>query len=205
MKTGKIKCRISKRNIVSGSVQVQDGLRVTIETPSVRTTKEMANDICHATSLTQADFQSALTSLGHVLAESLAIGQTVELDGIGSFSLNIGTQEPKRTTEKLKATDICIKGITFRPSKSLMQQLADVKFVCDQDISAPSSDEDLPDMLRIYFSDPSHGNVITVRRFAALCNCSETTARRRIKTLVEQHILELSPFAPRCYVAGEAL
>lgn len=205
MKTAKINCRISKRNIVCGGTQHQDGLRVTLEDHTVVTTKEMADSICHASSLTQADIQSALTSLSQEFAQALSMGRSVELEGIGTFSLNIGTVEPKMTSEVLKADDICVKGVTFRPAKSLMTRLSDVHFSCGSDISVPVSSENINDALRAFFADSSFGGLLTVKRFASLCNCSETTARTRVKALVSQHILEPSPFAPHCYVAGEAL
>ena len=92
------------------------------------------NDICkHAeksTTLNEADIKATLSMLARYFAEHIANGDRVELPGIGSFILRIGSDEPILDRNDLQiARSLKIRGITFTPKKELLQTLGkDVQF-----------------------------------------------------------------------------
>ena len=198
----KVACRISKRNIVSGTEQSQAGLRVTIENPSILTSEMMAEDIGYSSSLTPSDVQAVFVSLKQQFINALSVGKTVSIDGIGTFSLSIGTGHPMYDGEKVKAKDICLKGITFRPTKSLIEGLEGIHFSPKQDISAPLNGEEAVAALRDYMADDSHGQMITIARLATLLHCCYSTAKQRIHAFCDSGILQPSPYVRHCYIPG---
>lgn len=197
-----VACRISKRNIVGGTEQSKSGLRVTVENHSVVTSDQMAEDICFNSTLTPSDVQAVIVSLKQQFINALSMGKTVSLDGIGTFSLSIGTAHPMYDGEKVKAKDICLKGITFRPTKSLIEGLEGIHFVPHQDISAPLDGEEALNALRAYMADESHGQMITIARLATLCHCCYTTSKQRIHAFCDTGILQPSPYVRHCYIPG---
>lgn len=205
MANGKITCRVSKRNIVEGTTQQRNGLRVTIDSPGTLTTKQMAADINHACSLTQADVLGVIEMLKTMIINGLQHGQTVVLDGIGSFTLGIGTKEIMYEDEIVRGTDICAKGVVFRPAASLTEQMQDISYTVRQDISIPLNEAQIRDALRAYMEDESHGGLINTKRFATLCHCSESGARKRTRQCCADGLLAPSPHARFCYVAGPNL
>lgn len=200
-----ISCKATRRSIVSGSEQRSDGLRVFLDINKPYTTKEMCEDISHAQSLTVPDMVGALDSLSRAVGTALRSGRTVEVDGLGTFQLSIGTATPKHAGEKVRSRDICVKGITFRPSKELLAQLEDVHFTVEKYEEAPLKDDEAVSQLRTYFADESHGGIITVRKLATLTNSSYSTAYARTKRFVERGVLKPCPYARHSYNAGPGL
>lgn len=200
-----IRCKATHRGIVSGSEQRADGLRVFIDINEPYTTKEMCEDISHAHSLTEADMVSALDCLSQAVSTALRSGRTVEVEGLGTFQLSIGTASPKHAGEKIRSRDICVKGITFRPSKELLTQLADVRFRVEKYEEAPLTDDEIISLLRTYFADASHGGLITVRKLAELSASSYSTAYARTKRFVARGLLAPCSYARHSYNAGPEL
>lgn len=90
--------------------------------------------IADYTLITGGLFEMVMHTLKKELAEQLRMGKSVHLDGIGRFSLQIGTVKKKdeaghwRTKtytdpDELKARELCIDGISFVPDKEMMDAL----------------------------------------------------------------------------------
>ena len=206
---GKIHCRITRRNGVSGTDQQKECLRATISSSHDTNNRQMGEDSTHASSFNNIDMAAAIETIKTYLGMYLSCGETVHLDGIGSFQLSIGLKEMTPATTKITARQIEVKGITFRPADSLMARIKDdVHFVIAEDKRDLAREADGIDLLRSYMArcrDEGRMEVISIRRFAAICNCSYATAYRRVRALLADGYLVRSSDMHNCYVPGPAL
>ena len=182
-----ILCHVSKRSIVAGTSHRSDGIAITIQGPAPLTTEELALEIQKACSLTRGDVIHVLTELQGSIGRALRKGQMVCLDKIGTFDVSIGTSKPMYAEQHVHDSDIVVKGITFRPSETLKAELKEVKFKVASDTRALISERDSIPLVRSWFDDHE---VITLLNYATLCHCSRSTAHRRIKNLLDSHLLE---------------
>ena len=83
----------------------------------------MGEDSTHASSFNSIDMAAAIESIKTYLSHYLSAGQTVHLDGIGSFQLSLGLKKMAGADEKVSARQVEVKGITFRPAASFMTQV----------------------------------------------------------------------------------
>ena len=192
-----ILCHVVKRSIVAGASQRSDGIAVTIHGPGPLTTNELALDIQKACSLTRGDVLHVITELQEAIVQALKKGQMVCLDKIGTFDISIGTVRPMYADQHVYDRDIVVKSITFRPSDALKDVLKEVKFKVTSDTRAIISERDSIPLVRSWFDDH---DVITLQNYATLCHCSPTTARRRLKNLLDTHRLERYPHSTTAYI-----
>ena len=86
------------------------------------------DDICEyaekSSTLNAADLKATFSMLANYLAERLANGDRVELPGIGSLVLRIGSDEPitNRDDNQIART-LRVNGINFTPKKELLQTI----------------------------------------------------------------------------------
>lgn len=206
---GKIHCRITRRHGVSGSNQQIDCLRATICSPSNPGNRQLSEDATHASSINNIDMAGALEAVKTCLMRYLSNGETVHLDGIGSFQLSVGLKELTPTDAKVTARQIEIKGITFRPADSLINGLRqNVSFIIDEDRRDHATPDEALVLLREHFANcrqEQRAETITIRRFATLTASSYNTARRRVKQFVTDEYLRPSPDFKGHYLPGERL
>ena len=193
----KIRYRISKRSIMAGDSRRVDGLRVTHQQTSVLTTEELANEIQVSGSLTRGDVIHVINDLQRVIVRSLQQGRMVALDNIGTFDISIGTKEPKYANQPLYNDEVVVKGVTYRPSATLMAELQNVSFECADDIRTIRSAEEALPLVRQWFE--TH-EVLTISNYATLSHCSESTARRRLRALVAAARLQPYPHTRNCFI-----
>ena len=90
--------------------------------------KANEDDICEyaekSSTLNAADIKATFSMLANYLAERLANGDRVELPGIGSLVLRIGSDEPitNRDDNQIART-LKVNGINFTPKKELLQTI----------------------------------------------------------------------------------
>ena len=113
----------------------------------------------------------------------------------------VGTKPGKSTARSITSKDIEAKGITFTPSKELKQMLKELTFECDGIASHPLSALRTEEALTEYFATHQY---ISVRDYATLCHCSESTARRRIAQMLSEGKLVPSGIAKGLYKLKEA-
>ncbi|MCH3923943.1 MAG: HU family DNA-binding protein [Bacteroidales bacterium] len=91
------------------------------------TTEMIVEQIQESCSLTQADALAAIASLSAILKSELAKGNSVKLDGIGTFNASITSQAMDSPNEIRKIT---VKGgrVTFKADKKLREALKDLSF-----------------------------------------------------------------------------
>lgn len=182
---GKIHCRITRRHGVSGTNQHLDCLRATIVSPNGRDSRQMGEDSTNASSFNNIDMVAAVEVIRTYLNRYLSCGETVHLEGIGSFQLAIGLKEMASADAKVTARQIEVKGITFRPADSLLTDIrSDATFVIDEDRRDLVTRDESFRLLQSYFQDSLAAGLpalITVKRFAAISNSSANTAGKRLR------------------------
>ncbi|MBR3859916.1 MAG: HU family DNA-binding protein [Bacteroidaceae bacterium] len=199
MKTGygTIKCRGTRRCLRNGTETGELwGIRVTVANPQSVEVKDMAANINDAMSLTDTDVIAAWRALEGEIVDALMQGRRVSLGNLGTLSLEVGTATRKSADEELCNTEIVAKGITFRPSKNLAQQISGLAFEWDGVVKQPLADDALTAALDSYFAQHEY---ITVRNYATLCRCSLSTARRHIADMLVDGRLEKSGIAKGLY------
>ena len=179
---GTIKCHGTRRCLRNG-VETGNlwGIRVTVANTQRVEVKDMAATINNTMSLTDTDVIAAWRALEGEITDALMQGRRVSLGNLGTLSLEVGTATRKSVDEELRNTEIVAKGITFRPSKQLAQQIAGLAFEWDGVVKQPLADDALTEVLNSYFAKYEY---ITVRNYATLCHCSMSTARRHMAQML---------------------
>ena len=120
-KSGTIAYQLYERNDLTGkSTKKNPAMGVTIVGSEVISTSKLADDINHASSITQADVLAVLQAVGQHLADALLDGNRVELDHLGTFSLTL-TCGNKRKEDHITSKDISVSRISFTPCARLQQ------------------------------------------------------------------------------------
>ena len=156
----------------------------------------MAENINDAMSLTDTDVVAAWRALEGEITDALMQGHRVSLGNLGTLSLEVGTATRKSADEELRNTEIVAKGITFRPSKRLTQQISGLAFEWDGVVKQPLAEEAISEALNDYFAKYEY---ITARNYATLCRCSLSTARRHMAELLADGRIVKSGIAKGVY------
>lgn len=88
----------------------------------------LAGQMAESSTFTYGDVKGLVENLTLLIAESLKDGNTVTIDGLGTFSV---TAQPNREVEdplKIRAESIKLKGIGFKPSPKLKERLRSIEF-----------------------------------------------------------------------------
>ncbi|GHT67357.1 hypothetical protein FACS189452_04900 [Bacteroidia bacterium] len=88
---------------------------------------EIAKEIADRSSLTFGDVQNALRNLLDVLPVYIRLGQTIRLEGFGSFHLSV-TSDGKATSEELTAHDVRNARLIFTPSVEMKKGIEGLSF-----------------------------------------------------------------------------
>lgn len=192
-----IKCRATRRHLLNGTeTENLQGIRVTIAYSQKRTLRDMAESINYASSATVADVLAVWNGMEEEIIRTLSNGNRVELGGLGTLSLEVGTEHRKSVKEGITSKDIVAKSITFTPSKRLTKIMGELAFECDGIVAHPLSELRAEEALDEYFSKHEY---INTRTFATVCKCSLSTAYRRIAVLVAEGKLEENTLAKGMY------
>lgn len=91
--------------------------------PQTISTADIAKTATEETLLTPIDINVVISSLSQNLYRQLLNGNTVHIDGLGSFKLSLKFNRPTMPQETIKATNVLISGINFTPDQSLLSAL----------------------------------------------------------------------------------
>lgn len=204
----KIKCKVTRRNYVSGSDLQQESVRVSPASSTTITTKMLADDMQESMSLTRSDIVAALEGLSHFTKEALSTGAVVKINGFGSFQLSFGLKDRVAADEKVKANMIEVKGIVFRPTEEFLEEVKnEVKFRVTDDCRNALSAAGTTEALRSYMEErraEGKAEQITLKQLKALCRCSYSTAYRRLRDFLANGQLVRSEEYSGYFVPGPA-
>ena len=165
---GEKKVRYHARSVVTGKISTQHLVRT----------------IAQRSAFKEGVVTGVLMALEDVLCESLAEGNSVQLDGVGAF--RISAKSPSvRDRHEIRSESIEFKGIVYKADKKLLRKLRTTKFLrtknshCSEDIS----DIEIDGILTEHFKDH---DFITTKELEQLCGLSNATALRRLKDRVNE-------------------
>jgi predicted histone-like DNA-binding protein len=146
------------------------------------TTKELAEYINFACSVTDADVAAVLQALCKCVCDELLDGNRVELEHLGTFSLSL-TCGNKRLEDRVTKKDIRVKSILFTPCAEMKAAMRTAEIVS----GGPNPNKQLSDTvierrLEKYFEEHEY---MQRRDFESVCECSRYTATKKLKELVK--------------------
>ena len=188
-----VRCTLNRRHKVAGTDNDSWGTGVSIAFPQKVDIAQMAIDINNATTATDTDVKLVWDALRTQIIEVLSQGHRVQLDGLGSLTMELSCR--KGVTDPT-GKDIQISGIRFRPDKHLLDRLADVKFQVEGKVSQPLAADELTDALHKYFE--TH-EAISTREFARISHYAMSTSYRKIKEYVALGEMEPVPLTNGYY------
>ena len=187
-----VRCTLNRRHKVSGT-DSDWATGVAIAFPQKVDIEQMAINANNATSANPADVKLVWEALRTQIIDALSQGHRVQLDGLGSLSMELSSLSgPTSPTGK----DIQISGIRFRPDKHLLDRLADVKFKVEGKVKQPLSAPELADALYEYFE--THDG-INAQELARISHYGISTSYRKIKEYVEFGEMEHIPYSRGYY------
>ena len=198
-KSGTIAYQLYERNDLTGkSTKKNPTMGVSVVSSRVVTTKEMADDINHASSATQSDVAAVLQAVGQRIAEALLDGNRIEIDHVGTFSLTL-TCGNKRKEDYITSKDISVSRISFAPCAELWKQMRRAQIVS----GGPTGNKHLTDAtiekrLEEYFAT---NDSLSRSTFERICECSRHTALTKLKELVKAgKLIAIGPKNQRQYI-----
>ncbi|MBR2360395.1 MAG: HU family DNA-binding protein [Bacteroidaceae bacterium] len=149
------------------------------------TTEKLAQEIQYESSLTRADVKAVLTSLADKLADHLADGRKIHLEGIGYLSVSLRCDKEIHNHEDMKRAPVAFKAVNFRADEELKKKLRRAKMERStiRLHSMTLTNEEIDAKLAEHFA--TH-DTITRRQLQHLCLLRESTALRHIHRLVEE-------------------
>lgn len=90
------------------------------------TTDELADEIADICSFSPGDVKGVIRALSDRLAFHLKYGETVDLDGIGNFSVTLKTPKDITNPKQIRAESISFNNVVYRSSPQLKQQLRSI-------------------------------------------------------------------------------
>ncbi|GHT13048.1 hypothetical protein AGMMS4956_08610 [Bacteroidia bacterium] len=88
---------------------------------------EIAKEISDRSSLTFGDVQNVLRNLLEVLPVYIRLGQTIHLEGFGSFHISV-TSDGKSTPDALTVHDVRNARLLFKPGVELKKSIEGLQF-----------------------------------------------------------------------------
>lgn len=151
-------------------------------------TDQLAQEIEHESALTKNDVKAVLMMLADKVKEHLGDGKRVNLEGIGTFQVNLHCKEEVYTTDAGQTGKVEFKSITFRADNELRKSMKKQKINRSRIKihSQQLTDEYIEQKLAEHFSK---NETITRLQFQYLCKQVKSTAQRTIKRLVEKGTL----------------
>lgn len=122
-----IRYKVVKRKFKDKNGVMQEKYYACKKTNSSVPTRDIAKNIQEASSLTQADVIGTIYGLVAEIKRELSLGNSVKIDGLGTFNVSV-TSTPMNTPNDLKKATIKACNITFRVDKELKEVLKEVHF-----------------------------------------------------------------------------
>ena len=201
-KSGTIAYQLYERNDLTGkSTKKNPTMGVNIVSSRVVTTKEMADDINHASSATQSDVAAVLQAVGQRIAEALLDGNRIEIDHVGTFSLTL-TCGNKRKEDYITSKDISVSRISFSPCAELWNQMRHATIVSGGPTGNKKLSDDVIDKrLDEYFTT---NDSLSRSTFERICECNRHTALTKLKELVKAgRLIAIGPKNQRQYILND--
>lgn len=191
-----IKCKIMRSHNCPGAA----GETAYPRTIAYNTLKEsdFTKLVSDTRNLTQGEVKAVLTGAAEVLATYLSVGHSVQVEGLGTFSLSMkGDVKPdKKGTLQLDGAKI--KTVNFMPSKQIKRTLGDIKFELVSHEINDAARLNTATAMKIATSLCQNKGLFSSNDFASYAGISYTYARKILLGLVESGALAESRFGRLC-------
>jgi DNA-binding protein, histone-like, putative len=154
-----------------------------VDSDRVVRTSLLAKEISAFTSFSPGDIKGLLQALSDVLKLHLSAGDSVELDGIGAFSISLMCPKNISDPDKLRASNIFFKKINYKSSIEINRELRGMTFERsrrerkEKNIGKSERHENILKFLK-------KNSVIQSRQCMAINNCNRYTALKDLKDFV---------------------
>ena len=152
-------------------------------------TEDLIRSVAHGSTLSSADMKAALTAIVETMAEALATGKRVKLDGLGSFSLKLTTDADINDTDEKIGKKISIKTVKFLPAKELLQKMGKVTFQRTQNPRTVQWDELPQDQEERLVAFLRQNTFLRRTDAEHIWHCKRTTASRLLNSFCEKGII----------------
>lgn len=152
-------------------------------------TENLIRSVAHGSTLSSADMKAALTAIVETMAEALATGKRVKLDGLGSFSLKLTTDADINDTDEKIGKKISIKTVKFLPAKELLQKMGKVTFQRTQNPRTLQWDELPQDQEERLVAFLRQNTFLRRTDAEHIWHCKRTTASRLLNSFCEKGII----------------
>lgn len=88
----------------------------------------LAEQMADASTFTYGDVKGMIENLTLLISEALKEGNTVTIDGLGTFSVTARPNRDVGEPSEIRAESIKLKGIGFKPGPKLKDRLSNIKF-----------------------------------------------------------------------------
>ncbi len=153
-------------------------------------TAEVMEHIERCTALTVSDLKGAIDALAGEIADNLAEGRSVHIDGIGHFSLSIDGDVVRTEEGELRLKHAAVRTVNFRPEAALMRRLSGATFTVKRHRGRRSAEVDeatLPTTLAALCEEKGY---FTTRAFRQTLGLTRTTAYRWLNHLCDEGVIE---------------
>ena len=152
-------------------------------------TKRM-DDICkhinETSSLSSADIKGTLEALCKYIGFQLQYGYSVELEGLGHFSVSLQSKQTVNTKGKA-ATRVTIDGVNFRCSPKLKQRIKETTLKKVKETVDPFPD--IEDRQKRMIDFMEQNGSINLHQYAELNACTLYRANKDIKGFLEKGLI----------------
>ena len=99
-----------------------------VVTRSIIKTDYLINEITDMSTLTSADVRGTLEALSSLMEKHLGRGNSVELEGIGTFSVSVGCPKGIEDPKKIKPKKVHFKKVVYKSNIRLKKGLQSMSF-----------------------------------------------------------------------------
>lgn len=167
------------------------------------TTDLLADEIADMCSFTPGDVKGVIRALSDRLAFHLKYGETVDLDGIGNFSVTLKTPKDITSPKQIRAESISFNNVVYRSSPQLKQQLRAMPL--ERAVLPKRKEQAEEERLQRIVNKLETSHLISSSDCMSFNQCSRYQALKDLKKLHEQgKLLRLGRGKQKYYVLKES-
>lgn len=148
-------------------------------------TDDLAVAIERGTTASRADIRLVLDALAREMTWQLRSGNTVSIDGLGTFSVAMKGDIDRDRTGRLLLKNAAVKTVRFRPCRELRNGFRGVEFTRSRHLGIHSAAVTEEQMMAVARRLCEEDIAFSARRFRYELGLTKTTAWERLQRLVE--------------------
>lgn len=153
-----------------------------------KTTDDMVDHIQEVCTLTRVDCNAVVEAMSAYITHSLAEGNLVHIDGLGTFTPALTFADPSKKAILQTPGDVKLSAVNFRPEAHLLAHLREtMKF--DRKEGLRSSSIDIGTIVLELQKYYAGHKVLTTRQFESMFGLKRTRANTLLHALIKQEKL----------------